>query len=72
MVHNRVELKNSLKHCKKPIIQEIVGNQKNEYTCGSVFIENEVLTTISLMPLSTVSSILQALPLFITFGAVLI
>ena len=48
MVHNRVELKNSLKHCKKPIIQEIVGNQKNEYTCGSVFIENEVLTTISL------------------------
>jgi len=48
MVHNRVELKNSLQNCKKPIIQEIVGNQKNEYTCGSVFIENEVLTTIAL------------------------
>ncbi len=31
-----------------------------------------ILTSISLMPLSTVSSILQALPLFITFGAVLI
>jgi len=31
-----------------------------------------IVTSISLMPLSTVSSILQALPLFITFGAVLI
>ncbi len=30
-----------------------------------------IVTSISLMPLSTVSSILQALPLFITFGAVL-
>ena len=35
---------------------------------GAVFI----VTSISLMPLSTVSSILQALPLFITIGAVLI
>ena len=31
-----------------------------------------IVTSISLLPLSTVSSILQALPLFITFGAVLI
>ncbi len=31
-----------------------------------------IVTSIYLMPLSTVSSILQALPLFITFGAVLI
>ena len=31
-----------------------------------------IITSISLMPLSTVSSILQALPLFIIFGAVLI
>ena len=31
-----------------------------------------ILTSISLMPLSTVSSILQAIPLFITFGVVLI
>ena len=31
-----------------------------------------IVTSISLMPLSTVSSILQALPLFIIFGAVLI
>ena len=31
-----------------------------------------IMTSISLMPLSTVSSILQALPLFIIFGAVLI
>ena len=31
-----------------------------------------IVTSLSLLPLSTVSSILQALPLFITFGAVLI
>ena len=31
-----------------------------------------IVTSISLLPLSTVSSILQALPIFITFGAVLI
>ena len=31
-----------------------------------------IVTSISILPLSTVSSILQALPLFITFGAVLI
>ncbi len=31
-----------------------------------------IMTSISLLPLSTVSSILQAIPLFITFGAVLI
>ena len=31
-----------------------------------------IVTSISLMPLSTVSSILQALPFFITFGAVII
>ena len=31
-----------------------------------------MVTAISLMPLSTISSILQTVPLFITFGAVLI
>ena len=31
-----------------------------------------IVTSISLLPLSTVSSILQAIPLFITFGAVFI
>ena len=47
-VNNKDELKKSIQICKNPIIQEIVGNKKNEYTCGSVFINKETLSTISL------------------------
>ena len=42
------ELKNYLKKCTKPIIQEIIGDESNEYTCSSVYIGNKVLSTIAL------------------------
>jgi carbamoyl-phosphate synthase large subunit len=48
IVKNINELKKSLINCKKPIIQEIVGNKKNEYTCGSTLINGKILSTITL------------------------
>ena len=57
-----------------PIIQ--TGMYKNKYFIMRSFADMLgavlIVTSISLMPLSTVSSILQALPLFITIGAILL
>tara|TARA_B100001964_G_C14239316_1_gene604154 strand:- start:878 stop:1852 length:975 start_codon:yes stop_codon:yes gene_type:complete len=47
-VFNNTELKKSIKNCENPIIQEDVGNEKNEYTCGSIFMNNKTLSVISL------------------------
>jgi carbamoyl-phosphate synthase large subunit len=37
LVKNRIELKNALKNCKNPLIQEYLYNNNNEYTCGVIF-----------------------------------
>jgi carbamoyl-phosphate synthase large subunit len=37
LVRNKLELKEALKKCKNPIIQEYLYNTNNEYTCGIIF-----------------------------------
>ena len=48
LVNNNNELNVALKACDKPIIQEYLGSPEQEYTCGATFIDNEILTLISL------------------------
>jgi len=48
LVKNRRELMHTLKTLKKPVIQENVGRMSDEYTCGVLFFEDEVKTSISL------------------------
>ena len=47
-VNNIKELQNAIKKCDKPIIQKIIGNDNNEFTCSSTFYKKEILTCISL------------------------
>jgi len=37
LVRSKLELKEALKKCKKPLIQEYIYNNNNEYTCGIIF-----------------------------------
>jgi carbamoyl-phosphate synthase large subunit len=48
LVNNSKELNAAIKTCDKPIIQEYLGDPEQEYTCSATFIDNEILTLISL------------------------
>jgi len=48
LVKNKKELNTALNVCEKPIIQEYLEKSEKEYTCGATFIDNEILTLISL------------------------
>ncbi|MFH1581698.1 MAG: ATP-grasp domain-containing protein [Pseudomonadota bacterium] len=48
VVNSLEELEYALGKCPQPIIQEFVGDEGNEYTCGSLFVDNEVASVISL------------------------
>ena len=48
IVKNKKELNEAVETCDKPIIQEYIQNSEKEYTCGATFIDNEILTLISL------------------------
>ena len=48
IVNNLKKLNESIKKCKNPIIQEYIGGENNEYTCGSIFIKDNVIAVISL------------------------
>jgi len=48
LVKNESELQDSIQKFDKPIIQEYLGNPKQEYTCGATCIDSEILTLISL------------------------
>jgi len=47
-VYSKDELLEKLHELKKPIIQENIGTQDDEYTCGILYIEEEVKTFICL------------------------
>lgn len=47
-VKNETELYEAIQKCEKPIIQEYLGDPKQEYTCGATCIDNKVVTLISL------------------------
>ena len=48
LVKNEKELHEAVEICDKPIIQEYLEDPEQEYTCGATFIDNEILTLISL------------------------
>lgn len=48
LVKNKNELDEAIQACEKPIIQEYLEDTEQEYTCGSTFIDNEILSLISL------------------------
>jgi len=47
-VKNETELHEAIRKCDKPIIQEYLGDPKQEYTCGAICIDSEIVTLISL------------------------
>lgn len=47
-VNNKEELLNKIKDIENPIIQEYIGCQFSEYTCGIIYLNNELKHTISL------------------------
>ena len=48
LAKNKKELSVALKACKKPIIQEYLEGPEQEYTCGATYIDNKIITIISL------------------------
>jgi carbamoyl-phosphate synthase large subunit len=48
LVKNKNKLDEAVQVIDKPIIQEYLGDPEQEYTCGSTFIDNEILSLISL------------------------
>ena len=48
LVENNSELKQAIEMCDRPIIQEYLSNEDQEYTCGATYLFNEVLTIICL------------------------
>jgi len=48
LVNNKKELFDSIIKCNKPIIQEYLSNSNSEYTCGSVFFDNKLISLVSL------------------------
>lgn len=48
LVKNKNELNEAIQTCDKPLIQEYLEDPEQEYTCGSTFIDNEILSLISL------------------------
>ena len=47
-VKNKKELNEAIETCDKPIIQEYLEYSEKEYTCGATYIDNKILTLISL------------------------
>lgn len=47
-VHNEEEVAHALANCPNPIIQRCIGTDDEEFTCGTVSIEGEVLSHIAL------------------------
>lgn len=47
-VKNMQELKEKLRKINEPIIQECIGNEHTEYTCGVIHLENELMGQIAL------------------------
>lgn len=48
IVNNREEFDYAVKNCPKPVIQEIVGDIDQEYTCGTQLYDGKVISSISL------------------------
>lgn len=48
IINNENELKNNAKSIKNPIIQELIGDMSSEYTCGVLFLDNKVISSIAL------------------------
>ena len=48
LVNNESQLREFIKKCDKPIIQEYLGDPDQEYTCGTTCIDGEIITLISL------------------------
>lgn len=48
LVENRNEMLTALEKLKEPIIQEYVGNNETEFTCGTIFLNGELKRTIVL------------------------
>lgn len=42
-VNNKKELKEKISKIKNPIIQEYLGDENNEYTCGVLMLENKIV-----------------------------
>jgi carbamoyl-phosphate synthase large subunit len=47
-VYSEADLKDKIKKVENPIIQELIGNDDTEYTCGVIFFENELKAQIPL------------------------
>lgn len=47
-VENQMDLEKAIGKCDSPIIQEYLEDEDREYTCGSTFIDDTVLTSICL------------------------
>ena len=47
-VNTKKELEYAIEKCELPIIQKYIGDEYNEFTCGSIFYNSEVLTCVSL------------------------
>ena len=48
IINDRNELMESLKKVDRPIIQEYLNDEKGEFTCSTVFLEERIICTISL------------------------
>lgn len=48
IVHSRDELESKIGEVKNPMIQENVGTKDDEYTCGVIFFDNQLLSSICL------------------------
>uniref|UniRef100_UPI004048CEDA ATP-grasp domain-containing protein n=1 Tax=Algoriphagus sp. TaxID=1872435 RepID=UPI004048CEDA len=47
-VENKEQLQKALSETKNPVIQEYVGDESTEYTCGIIFFDNELKHSIAL------------------------
>ena len=47
-VNNQTELEIAISQTNNPIIQEYIGNEETEYTCGLIFFNNELKHSIAL------------------------
>ena len=48
LVNNKIELEKAVNICDKPIVQEYLVGEDNEYTCSATYVNGNLLTTICL------------------------
>jgi len=48
LVKSKIELTQALEKVTNPILQEYLGSDEDEYTCGSTYVSNEIVTSIAL------------------------